>query len=165
MAMDGPSPKYPLSEKVADLELGKAAEHLVVADLILQGRRAYLTDQGLPYDVVVDIDGRLLRIQVKSTRCQKAIPQRKYTTPGYLFSVRRAGKGGKRLYSAADFDLVALVALDIRMIAYLPFDEAIKQTIYLRPVGHQPSANATRLRNIDGFPFDRALTAVVRVKR
>ena len=40
-------------EGIPDLELGKAAEHLVVADLILSGYRAYLTEQGLPYDVVV----------------------------------------------------------------------------------------------------------------
>ena len=44
---------------LSDLELGKAAEHLVVADLILSGYRAYLTEQGLPYDVVVDHEGIL----------------------------------------------------------------------------------------------------------
>jgi hypothetical protein len=36
------------------LELGKAAEHIVCADLILAGYRAFLADQGLPYDVVFD---------------------------------------------------------------------------------------------------------------
>jgi hypothetical protein len=39
------------------LELGKAAEHLVVADLLLQRYRAFLSDQGLPYDAIVDLDG------------------------------------------------------------------------------------------------------------
>ena len=48
------------------LEIGKAAEHLVCADLIIQGYRAYLSDQGLPYDAVVDVSGHLIRVQIKS---------------------------------------------------------------------------------------------------
>ena len=106
--------------EVDDLEIGKAAEHLVVADLILSGYRAYLTDQGLPYDVVIDEGGILYRLQVKATCQVRPVPQRKAFTPGYLFHVRRAGKGGRRVYQRDDFDLVALVALDIRVIAYMP---------------------------------------------
>lgn len=89
-------------ENLEDLEVGKAAEHLVVADLILSGYRAYLSDQGLPYDVVIDASGVLLRLQVKSTRGYKAVPQRRNYIPGYLFHTRRAGKGGKRLYQGHD---------------------------------------------------------------
>lgn len=48
------------------LELGKAAEHLVAADLILQGYRCFLSDQGLPYDLVVDMAGQLIRLQCKA---------------------------------------------------------------------------------------------------
>src|ERR1700681_1688362 len=110
-----------MSGSVDDLELGKAAEHLVVADLILQGHRAYLTDQGLPYDVVLDDAGHLYRVQVKSTRQPKRIPQRESFFPGYYFHVKRAGKGNRRQYRDDEFDMLALVALDIRVIAYMPF--------------------------------------------
>lgn len=147
----------PVAAEVTDLELGKAAEYLVVADLILQGYRAYLTDQGLPYDVVLDLDGRLLRIQVKATREMRSVPQRATKIPGYLFHPRRSGKAGRRRYGRAEFDLVAFVALDTRTIAYMPIEDGIKQTIILRPSGYQPARHATRMENIDQFPIQTAL--------
>ena len=150
--------KYPrIDETVTDLELGKAAEHLVVADLILQGYRAYLTDQGLPYDVVLDFDGQLLRIQVKATREKRSVPQRSVSTLGYLFHIRRAGKGGRRRYTNREFDLIALVALDERIIAYMPFTDGVRQSLVLRPAGYRPARNATRRENMDQFPIKTAL--------
>jgi hypothetical protein len=145
------------TEILPDLEIGKAAEHLVVADLILSGYRAYLTDQGLPYDVVIDCAGTLYRVQVKATREAKKLPARGAVGMGYLFHVRRAGKGGRRQYAQNEFDIVALVAMDIRVIAYLPFSESILQTIHLRPPGHQHRPRAERRRNIDQFPVEAAI--------
>ena len=34
------------------LQIGKAGEYLVCADLILKGYIAFLSEQGLPYDVI-----------------------------------------------------------------------------------------------------------------
>ena len=141
----------------AELELGKAAEHLVVADLILAGYRAYLTDQGLPYDVVVDLGGNLLRVQVKATSGLRSVPQRASYTPGYLFFVKRAGRKGRRAYSHREFDIIAFVALDIRVIAYMPMSDGLKQTINLRPPKTIPALHATRKQNIDEFTFDQCL--------
>jgi hypothetical protein len=151
-------------DRLSDLELGKAAEHLVVSDLILSGYRAYLTEQGLPYDVVVDDGETLYRVQVKASRCAKRMPQRACNTPGYLYNVRRAGKGGRRLYADDEFDIVALVAMDLRIVAYLPFKGRVLQTIYLRPPGHQGSARTERTRTIDQFPIETTL-AVLTGKR
>lgn len=117
--------------RLTDLAAGVAGEHLVCADLLLQGYRAFLADQNCPYDVAVEYGGLLVRIQVKATRCPRPIPQRKNHRPAYMWFVRRAGKGGKRLYSDKDFDLLALVALDTKQIAYLPPSKA-KQTIHIR---------------------------------
>jgi len=144
-------------EVIPDLEIGKAAEHLVVADLILSGYRAYLTEQGLPYDVVIDYEGRLYRVQVKATRYAKRMPARGAVGMGYLYNVRRAGKGGRRKYPDDEFDFVALVALDIRIIAYLPFEGKVLQTINLRPPGHRPSPRMERTRTIDQFPIETAM--------
>lgn len=149
-----------MTHDISDLEIGKAAEHLVVADLILAGYRAYLTDQGLPYDVILDDGGMFYRVQVKATRALRSVPQRAVHTPGYFFHVKRAGKGGRRSYAEADFDLFALVALDIRAIAYMPFSAAPSNCILLRPPGHIPANNCARAENIDGFPLGRALDAV-----
>jgi hypothetical protein len=147
-------------EDISDLDLGKAAEHLVVADLILSGYQSYLTDQGMPYDVVIDNAGTLYRVQVKATRCAKQIPTRGAIGSGYLYNVRRAGKGGRRQYGDQEFEILALVALDIRIVAYLPFGGAVLQTVYLRPPGHLPSARTERTRTIDQFPIEMALTAL-----
>jgi hypothetical protein len=146
--------------ELSDLAAGKAAEHLVVADLILQGYTAFLSDQGLPFDVVVEFAGRLLRIQVKATRCQRSVPQRVLERPGYLFSHKRAGKAGARAYRGDEFDLYAFVALDIRCVAYLPYSQAPSQSLILRPPGQVPAPHATRMENIDQMPFERAALIV-----
>ena len=148
------------ADGIPDLELGKAAEHLVVADLILSGYRAYLTEQGLPYDAVIDHDGRLYRVQVKASRCAKRMPQRACVTPGYLYHVRRAGKSGRRRYGDDEFEIIALVAMDVRIVAYLPFERQVLQSIYLRPPGHVGSPRTERTRTIDQFPIEGALAAL-----
>jgi hypothetical protein len=147
-------------DRLSDLEIGKAAEHLVVADLILSGYRAYLTEQGLPYDVVIDHETRLYRVQVKASRCAKRVPQRATYTPGYLYHVRRAGKAGRRQYGDDEFEILALVGMDIQMVAYIPFEGRVLQSIYLRPPGHAGSARTERTRTIDQFPLENALAAL-----
>ena len=112
------------------LQIGKAGEYLVCADLIIKGYNAYLSDQGLPYDVVADIKGQLYKIQVKTTSKYRAVPQRKKYTPAYLFWIKRCGKGGKKVYKEKDYDFMALVALDKKIIGYLPFDN-VKGSMHL----------------------------------
>jgi hypothetical protein len=109
----------------AEMEIGRAAEHLVVADLIVQGYRAFLTDQGLPYDVVVDVNGRLHRLQVKATCRVRNVNAAKRTAHlgerfAYTWHVRRGGRKGRKRLSDSDCDIIALVALDMKRIAYIP---------------------------------------------
>lgn len=143
---------------VTDLAAGTAAEHLVCADLLLQGYRAFLADQNCAYDVAVDVAGRLVRIQVKATRGARALPQRVGQFPAYQWHVRRAGKGGRRVYGADEFDLLALVALDCRRIAYLP-PSSHRQTVHIRthdnaaPPAHGGKAGKT----FEQYPFAAAL--------
>jgi hypothetical protein len=139
---------------LTDLAAGTAAEHLVCADLLLSGWRAFLADQTCPYDVAVDIGARLVRIQVKSTRHLRAIPQRGSFTPAYLWHVRRAGKAGKRNYADGEFDLLALVALDVRLIAYMPPSET-RQTVHIRAPGSLAG------KQFSSYPFNRAVAEVI----
>lgn len=140
-------------EDISDLAAGTAAEHLVTADLILGGWRAFMADQNCPFDVAVEVEGRLVRVQVKSTRKQRSIPQRVEHIPAYLFHVRRSGKGGIRVYEDGAFDILALVALDIKRVAYLP-PSAMKQTIHIRPPGTRGG------KQFDSLPFDTALASI-----
>lgn len=148
------------ASSAAALDLGKAAEHIVCADLILQGRRAYLSDQGLPYDVVLDVDGRLLRIQVKSTCFARDVNSKgRSIRNAYSFSVRRNGKDGRKRLSDQFVDLVALVALDIRIVAYMPIG-IVSQTVQLLPPGPKPDPKTWRSgwqRTIDEWPLADAL--------
>lgn len=117
-------------EKISDLQIGEAGEHLVCADLILNGCPAFQSAQGLPYDLCVNFKNRIYRVQVKTTRSPRPVPQRVNHTEAYLFHTRRCGKGGRRSYDKGDFDILALVALDIKKVAYL-FLHDTKQTIHL----------------------------------
>jgi uncharacterized protein (DUF1015 family) len=110
-----------------ELQQSKAAEHLVCADLILQGYNAFLADAGLPYDVVVEVDGSLLRIQVKSTMKLTHITRSgvNYNRPVYRYGIRRQ-KFGRTTYSLDDCDWFAFVALDKRIIAYIHASRVIK---------------------------------------
>src|SRR6266702_6570773 len=95
----------------SELQIGKAAEHLVCADLILQGYSAFLADQGLPYDVVVDTPQGLKRVQVRATlKTISILSQRKYNI--YQFGTRRS-EGNWRKIDLTSIDCYAFVALDI----------------------------------------------------
>ena len=48
----------------SDLMIGVAGEHLVCFDLITRGFTCFMTEQGLPYDVIADINGKLVKVQV-----------------------------------------------------------------------------------------------------
>jgi hypothetical protein len=100
-----------------ELQLGAAAEHLVIADLILQGWAAFLAPAGMPYDVLADNGERIYRLQVKATGGTMTRPHQ--IRPFYRFGLRR-GKGGSRRITEGNADHFAFVALDQRKIAYLP---------------------------------------------
>ena len=107
---------------INDLQIGKAGEYLVCADLILNGFIAFPSEQGLPFDVVLNINGRLLKVQVKTTRAAKSIPQRKTDIPAYIFHIGNNGKQNRRKkYGSNEVDIFALVALDTKRICYLPY--------------------------------------------
>lgn len=90
--------------------LGTGGEHLVCADLIRQGYWAYFTSASLPYDVVLDAGGSLLRVQVKTA---VEVRQRSANRPRriYRFYAKNIDKC---------VDLMAFVALDIFSVAYVP---------------------------------------------
>ena len=102
-----------------EMQIGKAGEYLVCADLILKGFVAYPSEQGLPYDVVLDIEGKLYKVQVKTTTTYRTIPQRKDDMKSYIFSIKRKGKYGKKRYGKDEIDIFALVCLDTKQIGYL----------------------------------------------
>jgi len=143
---------------IKDFQAGKAGEFLVCADLLLQGYVAYLTEQGLHYDLVVDCIGRLFRIQVKTTRTYRSVPQRIKHTPAYLFNVRRCGKSGRGRYETSDLDIMALVALQERIIGYIPINQ-VKTTMAFRTRKYNYRSNRSGVY-LEDFTFEKALNGI-----
>jgi len=113
------------------LQVGKAGEYLVCADLILKGYVAFLSEQGLPYDALLDIGGKLLKVQVKTTSKPREITQRKKETMAYIFNIKRHGRNNVSRYTDEEVDLFALVCLDTMKIGYL-LPKDMPDTINLR---------------------------------
>jgi len=102
-----------------EMQIGIAGEHLACADIILKGGVAFLTDQGLPYDIIIDMHGKLLKCQVKTTSKPRSVPQRNKETFAYIFNIKRHGKKNNKKYTNEIVDIFALVCLDTKQIAYI----------------------------------------------
>jgi hypothetical protein len=113
------------------LQIGKAGEYLVCADLILKGFIAFPSEQGLPYDVVLDTGNKIFKVQVKTTSAFRVIPQRRTETKCYNFAIKRAGKNNRTKYDLHEIDLFALVCLDTKKIGYLK-NSQMPSTINIR---------------------------------
>lgn len=114
------------------MQIGKAGEYLVCSELIMMGYIAYPSEQGLPYDVVMDYNGRLLKLQVKTTRGLRNVLQRKNPTKAYQFNIKRCGKNNKQLHKNESVDFFALVALDTKQIGFI-LNKDVRQTMAFRP--------------------------------
>ena len=143
-----------------ELEVGRAAEHLVCADLLLGGWSAYPTAQGMAYDLAVDTVGRVIRVQVKATYYPRHPQPTMRANPAYFFSIKRAGRGGHRIYREDEFDLYAFVAVDRRIIAYFAKVELPSQLVTLRIPGGTYGPGGKGERDFAGATFARALATM-----
>ena len=106
-----------------ELNIGRAGQYIVLADLLCRGVQAFDTGEGVNYDVVADCGGKLIRLQVKTTQKMRVLHT--HANPIYFFHLKRTGKNGNKFYAIGDFDAFALVAMDRREVFYLPFDESV----------------------------------------
>lgn len=140
-----------------ELNIGRAGEYLVMFDLLSKGYQAFLTDQGVAYDVVLDLGCRLVRLQVKTTQ-KPAKMNKEYANNVYLFNVRRAGRGETRSYGTHEFDGFALVALDRKSVYYYPFKETINKTLLFRLNTETYKTNTGQISPyIEGFTLEKFL--------
>lgn len=151
--------------EINDLQAGKAGEYLVCADLIIKGYVSFPSEQGLPFDVVMEHKGKLIKIQVKTTRGLRALTQRKTATHAYQFNIKRCGKDNKKFRTNYSCDLFALVALDSKEIGYM-VNKDVKQTMNFRPItlrGMYKDERTNRVvtgRYLSTFTLEKALCRI-----
>jgi len=155
-----PQPAGSLRQTSHELELGRAAEHLVCADLLLGGWNAFHTAQGMAYDLAVDVCGRVIRVQVKATLHPRHPQPNLRANPAYFFNIKRAGRGAGRVYRHDEFDAYALVALDRRLIGYFAKAELPSQLITVRVPGGRYGLGGKGEREFEGASFGRALAVM-----
>lgn len=97
------------------MEIGRCGEYFSVFTLISQGFTAYLTDQGLVYDLIVDIDGLLLKGQVKTTFGASNYGKSKNVC---RFGTRRAKKT-LRCALVDECDFYAFVSVSDKEVAFI----------------------------------------------
>lgn len=56
-----------IAKPLSELHIGRAGEYVAAADLLLKGFDCFHAAQGMPYDLVVDYESWLFKIQVKAT--------------------------------------------------------------------------------------------------
>lgn len=122
-------------KEISELHCGRIGEHLVAADILIQGYDCFHAAQGMPYDLVADIGGRLIKVQVKTTLRARNIPQRKTPTPAYCFRIRH-GKGAWHNYAPGEVDLFAMVCIEDRLIGYIA-PSNLPGTFYIRTEQHR----------------------------
>ncbi|ELQ4640265.1 hypothetical protein IFY68_01991 [Klebsiella pneumoniae] len=125
-----------ISDFSSELELGKCGEYYAIFKLSKQGFICFPSDQGLPYDIVVQSGEYLLRGQVRTTLCMRDYGKSKNV---FRFSTR-TGKGTCRATNYGSCDFYAFVVIEEEKVGFMAASEiisdknigSIKQTIEFR---------------------------------
>ena len=95
-------------------QMGDASETLTMARIGCWGHRVVKSSPGSIYDLIVDMGGTFLTVQVKSTS---------QIAPKMVFEIKRTSQsGGPRRfnYKPGDFDITAIVSLPDQKVLFFP---------------------------------------------
>lgn len=96
------------------LQSGALGEAIVTARLLRLGCTVLVPTTPEPYDMMVTLNGRCVRVQVKSAA--KPLVHRNQRRYGFLVSCG----GGKRMYKVGTVDIFVLIALDTETCWVIP---------------------------------------------
>lgn len=100
------------------LEIGKAGEHLVVADLLISGYNAFLTDKGNSHDIIFETKDGFKTIEVRSTLTSYTYKGKDFKKDMYIFHLKKGRGSTKRFKKIPDY--LALCVISKNLIAYIP---------------------------------------------
>lgn len=140
--------------------VGQAAEHYVMFDLMTSGIFASKSPDGCPYDIAADIGSKIIKVQVKSAL--KASDR----DGAYRFKTyHREMKGKIRTdipYTDDQVDLFAFVAIDQRVVAYVPFDRIFSTTAVFSTRRRVFLRKDIRRKFVEDYPLQEALAALTK---
>lgn len=132
-------------DKILNLYVGKAGEHLTCFDILNQGYNATLVDTHF-YDILLNLTpSTFIKIQVKTSNYSRGKNKKSIR---YVI----ARKSGKRLqadYDSDMLDIFAFVSPKLKKVAYIPFCEI-----------HTTSKVTIQCADFDSYTLDRALSVV-----
>ena len=96
---------------------GRAGQYLAAAEVELAGFPCSLAAEGLPYDLLADVDGRPARIQVKATKRSSSYRPSERMPVCYVFTMPKQPRVAGLM---AATDVFAFVALDQRATLFIP---------------------------------------------
>lgn len=103
---------------------GKIGEHLAMADLLFNGYDAFLVnDPTSPFDLLLNYNGNLVKVQVKSSVGPRFGNKIKCQVPSYFFNLSQRGCGRKKTYLYDDVDMFALVCIKTKNVSYIPYSK------------------------------------------
>lgn len=125
-------------------QVGTAGEFAVALDLVMKGYRVSMASPGYPYDLLVEVDKKVYRLQVKATSKTSRISEYIFRTFGYKHK---------------DYDLIAFVALDKDkpIIGYLPYFQASQNTNRFQQPG-TPYHDRRKGKNLDDNSLEDAIS-------
>lgn len=141
--------------------IGQAGEYLVAAELTALGHVVMTSPPKVKYDLVVDVDDTLLKIQVKTIAGPRVNARTGRSV--YEFSMRKERKSGS-FYADTDIDGFALVAFDRREIAFIPLGEAASSISFKAPEHAYGSAKSSKRMKDKQYSFGSFVKKVMRKK-
>jgi hypothetical protein len=105
------------------IQSGALGESIVTARLLRMGCTVLTPSTPEPYDIMVTLNGRCVRVQVKSAT--KPHMHRRQLRYGFLVSCG----GGKRMYPAGSVDIFVLIALDTESCWVIPAEHMDQKSV------------------------------------
>ena len=108
--------------------LGRIGEYLCAATLEELSVKCSIVNQS-GFDILAFVGERVVRIQVKSTSCIRQINDR----PGQYYTFLCAKNSKKKKITKKDADIVALVAIDRRLVYFITVEKVTGLNKRIRP--------------------------------